>query len=269
MLRKDKLPALPHLEALGVSFAYAGNDVLRSVSMEVAGGEVVGILGPNGSGKTTLLRCLLGILRPRTGRVLLDGRDIALYARRDFALRVAAVSQEMPTDFPLRVGELVLLGRLPHLPAAGLGFEGAADLAAAEAALEACGVSDLAMRSIHEISGGELRRVFIARALCQAAPVLLLDEPTGGLDLRHQMAIVALLRAQARAGAAVLVVFHDLNLAAASCDRVLLLKAGAVVAAGPPDAVFVPAILTDVYGVGIQVVAADESGRRFLIPSPR
>jgi iron complex transport system ATP-binding protein len=267
MSQGDSVPAAPTLEAEGVSFAYAERDVLRSVSLAVAGGEVVGVLGPNGSGKTTLLRCLLGILRPRSGTILLDRRDIAAYSRNSFALRVAAVSQEMPTDFPLRVGELVLLGRLPHLPGAGLGFERPDDVAAAEAALEACGVADLAMRSIHEISGGELRRVFIARALCQAAPVLLLDEPTGGLDLRHQMAIVALLRRQARAGGAVLAVFHDLNLAAAACDRVVLLKAGSVVASGSPDTVLTPEILTDVYGVEVHVVAAADSGRRFLIPS--
>jgi iron complex transport system ATP-binding protein len=261
--------AVPRLTAENVSFAYGDRDVLRSVSFEVSGGEIVGILGPNGSGKTTLIRCLLGLLRAQTGRVLLDGSDATTYDRRAFALRVAAVPQEMPTDFPLRVGELVLLGRLPHLPAAGLGFERPADLAAAEAALEACGVTALAERSIHEVSGGELRRVFVARALCQGAPILLLDEPTGGLDLRHQLGILDLLRRQARAGAAVLIVLHDLNLAAGVCDRIVLLKDGAIVASGPPNDVLTPRILADVYDVDIQVVAADQTGRRFLIPSLR
>jgi iron complex transport system ATP-binding protein len=258
---------IPRLEAREISFAYAGRDVLKSVSLAVTGGEVLGVLGPNGSGKTTLLRCLLGVLRPRAGHVVLDDRDVTAYSRRAFALRVAAVPQDMPTDFPLRVGELVLLGRLPHLPAAGLGFESAADLAAADAAMDACGVAALAERSIHEISGGELRRVFIARALCQGASILLLDEPIGGLDLRHQLAILDLLRRHARAGAAVLVVLHDLNLAAVACDRVVLLKEGAAVATGAPDHVLDPRILTDVYQVDVSAITVDGTGRRILIPS--
>ena len=270
--------APPRLRADSVSFAYGGADVLRSVSLDVRGGEIVGVLGPNGSGKTTLMRCLLGVLPPRSGRVLLDEKDASEFSRRSFALRVAAVPQEMPTDFPLRVGELVLLGRLPHLPAGGLGFEGPADHAAAAAALRACGVAALAERSINEISGGELRRVFIARALCQAAPILLLDEPTGGLDLKHQIAILELLRAQVGAGVAILVVLHDLNLAAAVCDRLVLLKEGATAAAGTPGEVLTPEIVAEVYGV--DVVTAQVSGgppgpaggaanRRFLIPVPR
>jgi iron complex transport system ATP-binding protein len=257
----------PRLRAESVSFAYAGRDVVKSVSIDVRGGDIVGVLGPNGSGKTTLIRCLLGVLLPQAGRVLLDERDIATFDRRAFALRVAAVPQEMPTDFPLRVAELVLLGRVPHLRAHGLGFESGADFAAAEAALEACGVADLAERAIHQISGGELRRVFIARALCQGSPILVLDEPTGGLDLRHQLAIAELLRQQARAGAAVLVVLHDLNLAASMCDRVVLLKEGAAVASGTPDDVFTPEVISDVYRVDVTVLTADVTGRKVLVPS--
>jgi iron complex transport system ATP-binding protein len=260
-------PPAVGLAATEVSFAYADRDVLRSVSVSVDAGQVIGVLGPNGSGKTTLMRCLLGAREPRSGRVTLDGRPIGDIARRAFARRVAAVSQDMPVDFPLRVVELVLLGRLPHLPAGGLGFERAEDLAAAESALRACGVEGLAERSIHEISGGELRRVFVARALAQGATTLLLDEPTGGLDLRHQLAIVDLMRAQARAGAAVLAVLHDLNLAALACDRVVVLKEGAVAAAGPPAEVLDPALLVDVYGVRVEMQTASDGGRRFLIPS--
>lgn len=264
--------AIPVLAAEGISFAYAGADVLTAVSARVSGGELVGVLGPNGSGKTTLVRCLLGYLHPHAGRVTLDGRDVARWARRDFARRVAAVPQEMPTDFPLRVDELVLLGRLPHLPAHGLGFESAADLAAAGAALAACGVAHLAARPIHQLSGGELRRVFIARALTQQAPVLLLDEPTSGLDLRHQLAILDLLRRQARAGIAVLAVLHDVNLAAAFCDRVVLLKDGHLAAEGPPNDALDPKILADVYGVDVESVAlagGAAGGRRVLVPSLR
>ena len=260
---------VPRLAAQSLSFAYAGREVLKSVSINVSGGEIVGVLGPNGSGKTTLLRCLLGVLRPKSGRVLLDEQDITTTSRRAFALRVAAVPQEMPTDFPLRVGELVLLGRLPYLPATGLGFESKADLAAAEAALHACGVAALAERPIHQLSGGELRRVFIARALCQGAPIVLLDEPTGGLDLRHQLGILDLLRRRAREGLAVLVVLHDLNLAASVCDRVVVLKEGVLVAAGTPNDVLDPRTIADVYDVDVQAVTVEGSDRRFLVPSRR
>lgn len=257
------------LAAVDVSFAYAERDVLRSVSLTVEAGRVVGVLGPNGSGKTTLLRCLLGVRTPRSGRVTLDGRNIDEIPRREFARRVAAVSQEMPVDFPLRVLELVLLGRLPHLPAQGLGFERAEDLAAAEAALRACGVDHLAERPIHELSGGELRRAFVARAVAQGAGTLLLDEPTGGLDLRHQVAIVGLLRAQARAGVAVLAVLHDLNLAAMACDQVVVLKEGSVAAAGPPRQVLDAALLAEVYGVDVDIQCGPDGGLRYLLASPR
>jgi len=262
-------PAAADLRAEAISFAYSGRDVLDAVSAGVSAGELVGVLGPNGSGKTTLLRCLLDFVRPRAGRVLLDGRDVSAWTRRAYARRVAAVPQEMPTDFPLRVGELVLLGRLPHLPASGVSFEGSADHAAAAAAMEACGVAALSERPLHALSGGELRRVFVARALAQAAPVLLLDEPTSGLDLRHQLGLLELLRRQARAGTAVMVVLHDVNLAAAFCDRVVVLKDGQVAASGTPDEALCPETLAAVYEVDVHAVRDGETGRRLLVPSLR
>jgi ABC-type cobalamin/Fe3+-siderophores transport system ATPase subunit len=259
----------PRLAALALSFAYGGRDVLRSVSLALAPGELVGLLGPNGSGKTTLLRCLLGYLPPRSGRVTLDGANVADIPRRSFARSVAAVPQEMPTDFPLLVQELVLLGRLPHLPARGLGFERASDIAAADAALAACGVAELAGRPLHQLSGGELRRAYIARALAQQAPVLLLDEPTAGLDLYHQVAIVDLLRAEARAGRAVLAVLHDLGLAA-RCDRVVVLDRGAMALEGHPDEVLAPESLSAIFGLRLTTAVVANPGsrspRRFVVP---
>jgi len=252
-----------------VTFAYGGRDVLRGVSLALARGEMLGVLGPNGSGKTTLLRCLMGYLHPQKGHVRLHGRDVAGWPRRDFARQVAVVPQEMPIDFPLSVEELVLIGRVPHLPAHGLGFESAHDRAAAAAALEACGLAALHARPLHQLSGGELRRAFIARALAQDTPFLLLDEPTSALDLRQQLAILDLLRRRARAGAGVLVVLHDVNLASAHCDRVAVMQEGAVAAAGPPAQALDPAVLGDVYGVDLSTVAAPDSGRAVLIPTLR
>ena len=171
--------------------------------------------------------------------------------------------------------ELVLLGRVPHLPARGLGFESAHDRAVAEAALADAALTELADRPLHQLSGGELRRAFIARALAQEPPILILDEPTSSLDLRHQLGILELLRRRARAGAGILVVLHDLNLAASYCDRVVVLASGRVAAAGPPDVALDPAILSDVYGVELRAIEdAREAGdraapRRLLIPSAR
>jgi iron complex transport system ATP-binding protein len=243
------------------------------VSVGVTRGEVVGVLGPNGSGKTTLVRCLMGFLPPKSGRVTLGGRDLAAWPRRALARQIAVVPQSMPTDFPLRVRELVLLGRVPHLAARGLGFESARDREATEAALAAASITELADRPLHQLSGGELRRAFVARALAQDTPFLLLDEPTSGLDLRHQLGILELLRRRARDGGAILAVMHDLNLAAAHCDRVVVLQDGRVAADGPPGAALEPRILSDVYGVDLRAVnvgpGPDGADRQILLPALR
>ena len=265
------------LRAVDVGFSYGGRAVLEQVSLSLRGGELVGVLGPNGSGKTTLVRCLTGFLPTQGGRVTLGGRDIAGWPRRALARQLAVVPQEMPTDFPLRVRELVLLGRVPHLPARGLGFESARDRAAADAAMEDAALTGLADRPLHQLSGGELRRAFVARALAQETPFILLDEPTSSLDLRHQLGILDLLRRRARAGAGVLVVLHDLNLAATYCDRVVVLSEGRVAAEGPPDLALDPKILSDVYGVELRAIdggplsrpGASPGGARILVPSPR
>jgi iron complex transport system ATP-binding protein len=255
------------LGASAISFAYPGRPVLAGVSLEVRPGEIVGLVGPNGSGKTTLLRCLTGFLTPTSGQALLDGRDVGAFGRRELARLVATVSQEMPTDVPLRVAELVLLGRLPHLPAAGLGFEAREDLERVRSALDDCGVLTLADRPLHQLSGGELRRVYVARALAQATPVLLLDEPVAGLDVKHQLAIMRVLERQASARRAVLTVLHDLDLAGEVCDRVVLLRDGAVLAAGPPEEALTAENVSRAYDVDVDLHHVGE--RRFLVPRLR
>jgi len=254
------------IQARGVAFAYGDARVLHGVDLDAAAGQVTGILGPNGSGKTTLLRLLSGFLRPQAGSVLVDGRPPPAYERRAFARLCAVIPQEMPVDFPFTVSELVLLGRTPHL--GPLGLERATDLAAAAGAMDACGVRELANRPIFALSGGELRRAFVARALAQQALVLLADEPTAGLDIHHQIAICELLRAQARAGRCVVLVVHDLNLAAAFCDRLVLLKGGVVLAAGTPAQVLTDSQVRSAYGVDVYVGVNQRTGARFLIPMP-
>lgn len=248
-------------------FSYGDTPVLRGVDFRASAGQFYGVLGANGSGKTTLLRLALGLMRPSAGQIEVEGRPPTAYDRREFARLVAAVPQEMPLDFPFTVGELVLLGRTPHIGI--LGIESSADIKATEAAMVACGVRELAGRPITAISGGELRRAFVARALAQQARVLLCDEPTTGLDIHHQVALCELLRTEARAGRCVVAVLHDLNLAAAYCDRLLLLKDGAVVAEGTVEETLTYRRVREAYGVDVYVGVNEITGTRFLIPMAR
>ena len=230
------------LRVADVAFAYGRQPVLRDVSLDLAPGDLVGILGPNGSGKTTLLRLIGGLLRPSAGRIELDGCDLGTLPRVELARRMAIVPQETQLAFDYSVLEIALMGRYPHLRA--LQVEGPADIAIARAALAQTGTASLADRSFMTLSGGEKQRVVIASALAQFEPstegqrrdvheLLLLDEPTASLDLRYQLDVAATLRRlNAERGTAMVVSTHDLNFAASLCDRVVLLRAGRILAAG-------------------------------------
>jgi len=249
------------LEAERVSFAYGARTVLDDVHLALGGGEIVGLIGPNGSGKSTLVRLLAGLVRPRTGTLRVAGRPIASWTRIELARQVALVPQDPRVDFPYSVLEVVLMGRAPHLSL--LALPGPDDLKIARAALERLEVSDLESRRIDELSGGERQRVFLARALAQQPRVLLLDEPTTHLDLRHQTGLHDVARQLCRQqGVGVLSVLHDLNLAAAYCDRVVLLAAGRIVRAGPPVDVLEPATLERAFGTRVWV------GRHALTHAP-
>jgi iron complex transport system ATP-binding protein len=242
-----------------------GREVLAGVSFELRPGEVLGLAGANGAGKTTCLRAASGALRPESGRVVLAGRPLAAYGRRELARRVAVVPQDAPFAFPFRAGEAVLMGRTPHLPR--LGFEGPRDLAIARDALARVGIEELADRSILELSGGERQLVLLARALAQEPAVLLLDEPTAHLDLRHRLRVLELVRELAAGGRSALVVSHDLSLAARGCDRIALLAQGRVIAAGTPAEVLRPDALRRAFGIEADVVAGPD-GTPLVIPRP-
>jgi iron complex transport system ATP-binding protein len=230
------------LRVANVAFAYGRQPVLRDVSLDLAPGDLVGILGPNGSGKTTLLRLIGGLLRPSAGRIELDGCDLGALPRAELARRMAIVPQETQLAFDYSVLEIALMGRYPHLRA--LQVEGPADIAIARAALAQTGTASLADRSFMTLSGGEKQRVVIASALAQFEPptedrrrdvneLLLLDEPTASLDLRYQLDVAATLRRlNAERGTAMVVSTHDLNFAASLCERVVLLREGRILAAG-------------------------------------
>jgi len=251
------------IRARRLSFGY-GRPLLVDVDLDVARGELVGILGANGAGKSTLARLLLGLAAPSAGQVSIDDRDLATLPPRERARLVAAVLQDEPFEFPFTALEVVLMGRRARL--GPFGFESAADLEAAERAMRDTGVLDLAARPMGELSGGERRRVLIARALAQDTPALVLDEPAAALDVRHVLELFALLDARKRAGAAVVVVVHDLNLAAQWCDRVALLVAGAPAVVGPVDDVLTPERLGAAFGVEVTVGTHPITGARVLYP---
>ncbi|GIG25420.1 ABC transporter ATP-binding protein [Cellulomonas denverensis] len=241
------------IEVRGLSAGYGPVPVLHGVDLTAPDGKVLGLLGPNGSGKTTLLRCLYGGLRPAAGDLRLDGEDLARLSVRDLARRVAVVVQEHGDDPPMPVAQMVLLGRTPHHR--GPARTTREDLAIATDALCRVGGLHLADREFADLSGGERQRVLLARALTQSAGHLLLDEPTNHLDVRYQHEVLDLVR---RLGVTVVVVLHDLNLAAAYCDRVLLLADGRVRAAGTPAEVLVPEVLEPVYRLTVRRMALDD-----------
>jgi iron complex transport system ATP-binding protein len=249
----------------GVTLGYGERVVVRGATLRLAEGEVVGVIGPNGSGKTTLVRGATGVIAPAAGSVTLLGRPLGLYDRRELARSLAVIPQEGTPLFPFTVLETVLMGRAPWLRP--FAFEGEEDLRAAREALRAVGAADLEERDLAELSGGERQRVVVARALAQGTRVLLADEPTAHLDLRHAVAIFALLRELRDArGLAVLVVTHDVNLAAVHCDRLVLLARGGVAAEGTPREVLRPDLLGEAFGTPVAVETRSD-GTPFVAPA--
>jgi iron complex transport system ATP-binding protein len=258
------------LSADQVSFRYApgGPLVVDGVSLRLAEGALVGILGPNGSGKTTLLRLLSGTRRPTSGRVLLGGQPLDRLSRRDVARRIAVVPQETELAFEYSAMEIVLMGRHPHLGV--FTVEGPDDLRIAREALAATGTAHLADRPFHELSGGEKQRIVIAAALAQSASLLLLDEPTASLDLGYQMEVSALLlRLNLDHGVTMAISTHDLNLAAAICRDLILMRDGKVLATGPTTEVLTPDNVRALYDVEADVHVHDDTGHMTVVPVRR
>jgi len=241
------------LEAHGISVAFPGRgSVLRSLSLAVEAGTVTAVLGPNGAGKTTLLDVCLGWRNPDAGTVMLRGRPLSSWSRREQARMMSLVPQRENVRFAFRVTDYVLLGRAPHLPA--LGAPGAEDFAIARDALRTAGIAGLAERSITTLSGGEYQLMLIARSLAQQAVVLLLDEPTSQLDPAHRRRVTGLLRRLADRGIAVVYTSHDPQAAAAAADTVHLLRGGRFAFSGTPRRTLTPEALRRVYGLPFHVV---------------
>jgi iron complex transport system ATP-binding protein len=251
-------------ERLAVRYPGSAAPALDGVSMEVPDGSLYAVLGPNGSGKSTLMRALLGVTPIAEGRVLLDQRETSSWSRRDLARAVGVVPQSETIAFPLTVREMVGMGRYPYLGA--MSGEGDADRRAVEQAMSVCDVELLGARDVMTLSGGELQRVRIARALAQEPRALVLDEPTASLDIRHEMAILELLRSSASEGMTIVLVTHGLDLAARFADRMLLLDRGRVAAEGPPSDVMRSDVLEAVYRWPIAVETDPSTGTPRVTP---
>ncbi|HEX2168198.1 MAG TPA: ABC transporter ATP-binding protein [Longimicrobiales bacterium] len=255
------------LRARGLTFRYphGDRDAVAAVDLDVAPGEMLALLGPNGSGKSTLLRLLLGALGPDAGDVSLFGRALGEWRREDVAREVGVVTQAEEMAFPLTVRELVAMGRYPHLGA--WRREGSADRAAIARALDRCGLTGLVNRSVLELSGGERQRARVARALAQEPRTLLLDEPTASLDIAHEMSLFELLAELRNDGVTIVIVTHNLNIAARYADRLVLLDHGRVAAAGVPDRVLTREIIEAVYHWPVTI--GREDGAPQVVPQRR
>jgi iron complex transport system ATP-binding protein len=254
------------LEARGISVAFAGKPALDDVTFALASGELVAVVGPNGSGKTTLLRALLGLVAARTGATLLDGRSIHEWTRRALAESIAALPQREEPAFPLTVREALLMGRWARLGPIASVTE--ADEEAIADALARCDVTGFEQRGIETLSGGEWQRVRLARALASMPRLLLLDEPTAALDIGHEMELFELLRRLVADGLGVLVITHQLNLAARYADRMVLLDGGHVMAEGLPEEVLRADVVSKVFSWPVAVTTWSD-GAPQIVPLRR
>lgn len=254
----------PLVEALGLLASYGPTPALRGLDASFPRGEIVAVLGENGSGKSTLLKVIARIVPAAGGELFLEGRPLAQLPRRETARRIAYVPQSLDLVFPIRCLDLVLQGRAPHDRA--FSADSPEDLERARAAMRSCDVEALAERDASALSGGEQRRVFLARALAQEAEIWLLDEPASGLDPRHRLEFLEILgRTHRERRTTVLLVTHEMDLAGEIADRILLLSAGRALAQGPPAEVLTRDNLRRAFSVESRI-EVDAAGRRRIVP---
>lgn len=253
----------------GLSAGYHRNkNILTDVSFAVRQGEMVGLIGPNGAGKSTLLKTLRGLLEPLSGCVKIEGSETSRLSSREFAREVAYLQQDIEISFGYSAREIVMTGRYPHLH--WWEKESDEDIRIADACMAYTGVQDLAERPVHMMSGGQRQRVLLAKVLAQQTPLLFLDEPATGLDIFYQEEIFRFCRELCDRGKTVLMVVHELSLAAKFCSRLMLVGEGRIISDGPPSDVMTSENLSRCYGVTVRVVqnSATESVEVFTEPSP-
>ena len=252
----------PLIELNSVGLALDGRAILKNVSLQVFPGEVLALVGPNGAGKSSLLSVMSGDVQATTGRALLQGRDVSKYRVDEAARQRSVLMQSNEVSFPFTVAEIVEMGRAPWARTTSL----ADDNKAIAEALEKADVEHLVERRFNQLSGGERARVSLARVLAQRTPVVLLDEPTAALDLKHQESVMKTVREIAGQGRAVVVVVHDLSVAAGYADRVAMVVEGKIAAVGSPREVITATRVSEVYGVAVDIETVGSPARPVILP---
>lgn len=250
------------LKVRNLEFSYSSTPVLEDVTMELTQSEMIGIVGPNGTGKSTLIRCIDRILEPRRGSILLDEEDIKHMGMMEIAKKLGYVPQSISSIFPTTVFDTVLMGRRPHIGwrSSNDDREKIVDI------LQLMEIEDIAMKDFNELSGGQQQKVLIARALAQEADMLLLDEPTSNLDIRHQIEVMEIIKDLiAKKDISAIMAVHDLNLASRYADRVIMMKGGRIFDAGNPSDVLTPENIKSVYGVEAEVINGNGGGL-YIVP---
>ena len=252
----------PLIELTSVGLALDGRAILKNVSLQVFPGEVLALVGPNGAGKSSLLSVMSGDVQATTGRALLQGRDVSKYRVDEAARQRSVLMQSNEVSFPFTVAEIVEMGRAPWARTTSL----ADDNKAIAEALQKADVEHLVERRFNQLSGGERARVSLARVLAQRTPVVLLDEPTAALDLKHQESVMKTVREIAGQGRAVVVVVHDLSVAAGYADRVAMVVEGKIAAVGSPSEVITAKRVSEVYGVAVDIETVGSPARPVILP---
>jgi len=245
----EESPEFSKLEVRNLDVYYKSRRILKQINFSANKGEFIGLIGANGSGKTTLLKAVVRILKPEDGCILFDGKNIIRMSTKEIAKNIAVVPQSISINFDFTVEEIVLMGRTPYINS----HEKIDDIKIAAQSMKHTNTYHLKDRLITEISGGELQRVVIARALAQEPRILLLDEPTSHLDLKYQIEILELLKSFSRKGLIIIAVIHDLNMAAYYCDKILLLKTGAISSIGSPQQVLTANNIGHAFGIEVQI----------------
>lgn len=257
------------LKTDNLNLCYGKHPALQAVSLDIREGGFYGVLGPNGSGKTTLINAMCGVLKPSSGRVFWQGRELRFYHRRHIARSFAVVPQDCFINFPFTVLEVVMMGRKPHL--GRLGRLTDEDLGIVYSCMEHCGVLDYAGKAVTSLSGGERQRVILARALAQTPQVLFLDEATSNLDISHKIDLLKLIRRlNTGQGVTVIAALHDLNLAGMFCDYFIYMEKGRVPCEGPADLVFNEKMIKQIFNVQVEIDKHPVTGKYHLtlLPDP-
>jgi iron complex transport system ATP-binding protein len=251
------------VEAKNIKVGYDGDEVLKDVSLRIMERDFISILGPNGSGKTTLIKALLGLIRTQCGEVWMFGRRVSSFKRRELAMKVSFLPQNPPVSLPFLVRDIVMMGRFPYL--GRFEMEQSGDMDAARRAMRIMGIEHLSKRHLMELSGGEVKRVFIAQAIAQESDILFLDEPTASLDINYQVEIFKMLKKfNEEMNKTVVLVTHDINHAARYAKRIVLLKDGAIACTGSAEEVINGDELSRVFNLEI-VIERDRNNKPFIL----